>query len=578
MKLSPEQQKSFDESIRKERMPILKSGFGAPAAFAGTLKAPFQVAAAPFHQTKVTPEEQKYGFKPDAGPAGRFGQEIGRQMFVPMGESAAWWKQQLSDPKARATLIDSILGVGPQVLGQTVGTLAGGKVLSAAPEASAKAINASYNPVGVKTRGLQGINEAVAAHGEAAADPAPIRESLDTIKTLANHGHGMPDVVKKMVAYWDGMDKAKTAPGPEGAIEQPSSGLSFADLKKWREALDTKIDWDKVEGGKTAQMDRAVKGLRRAADVEEIKSVYKSGGASEASKYVKAKQNYSRAMNLEKTAGTVGGVVAGTAGVLAGAESVRATGLPYGGWIGGTAGGALGRYLGGKYAPRAMRAVTEAGMPRETMTAAEQAASELKAEKASSVKAAQEFGQPSMSNIDLDAILRRSKLPEAEQAKIRAVIEQNETMRRTRDLPKDPDAPTQEIMARGKAAYEQKYGKPKQSIGFTEAVKGARPGDAFIEQTYQRLQAGEKIPFSEKAGGLENKLQSAYDRGEIKSSADVKRITDQHFKEIGSKATSYSQAPKHNDAIAQAKKELGATADIRKILQRADEIEREGRK
>jgi hypothetical protein len=391
---------------------------------------------------------------------------------------------------------------------QTLGATAEGATMVAAPAAVGKAISSTY---GVKYRGEQLIEKQVAQHADAPVETSAIEGVFDKISDLAKHAHNVPAIVKQVMNSWDSIKNAKAEPAPGGGTIESAApkGITFGDLVKLRRALDTKL-WGEGEI-KSKTMEGLAKKLRHTMDVEEYKTLHRSGTPADVQEYAQGKKFYRRGIKVQQAGRVVGGGVGTVGGILGGAEAARSTGVPYGGWIGGSLGGPVGAYAGRELGGRAATAWVEAGKPSGGMSAGKQAAAEMRAEKASSVKAAQEFGQPSMSHIDLDAILRRSKLPEAEQAKIRAVIEQNETMRRQRDLPKDPDAPTPEIMARGKAAYEQKYGKPKAP-------------------------------------------------------------------EAKAKPSSWTEAPRHNDAIAQAKKELGASADIRAVLKRADEIEREGRK
>jgi hypothetical protein len=69
----------------------------------------------------------------------------------------------------------------------------------------------------------------------------------------------------------------------------------------------------------------------------------------------------------------------------------------------------------------------------------------------------------------------------------------------------------------------------KSSTGFVEAFQGARPGDAFVEQMFNKLKAGDSIPFQDKAGGLENKLWTANKEGRLNSIEDAKEIMLRHY-------------------------------------------------
>jgi hypothetical protein len=82
----------------------------------------------------------------------------------------------------------------------------------------------------------------------------------------------------------------------------------------------------------------------------------------------------------------------------------------------------MGRYLGGKTLPAAVRAITEAGMPKETMTAVEQAASDIKTEHKASVERAKNFGQES----PVEHALRRAGRDPGEAAEIARRVEENQ--------------------------------------------------------------------------------------------------------------------------------------------------------
>jgi N12 class adenine-specific DNA methylase/2'-5' RNA ligase len=62
--------------------------------------------------------------------------------------------------------------------------------------------------------------------------------------------------------------------------------------------------------------------------------------------------------------------------------------------------------------------------------------------------------------------------------------------------------------------------------GSTEAFQSAKGAvsDSFIDGTWDRIREGESIPFSDKPGTVENRIQAARDAGSIKTRADVERI------------------------------------------------------
>lgn len=437
--------------------------------------------------------------------------EAARQAAKRSGEGKAGQALAYGEKSLAGPIVKKAEEAGPgyaKFKPQTLGAVTEGVGTVAIPAAVAKAIGGTY---GAKYRGGQMIERQVTQHAEAPVEPAAVEKVFSEIQDLADHAQDAPAIVRKVMDKWNEIKEGKATPAPGGGEIQGETpkGITFGDLVKLRRALDTKL-WEEGEKKSTSQT-RLAKKLRNVMDVEEYKTLHRAGTPSDVAEYAQGKKLYRRGVRLESSGRVVGGAVGGAAGLFGGAEAVRSTGAPYGGWIGGSLGAPIGGYIGREVGGRAATAYVEAGRPSEGPSPARQAAAEIRSERASSVKAAREFGKAgSMSNLGLENILRRSNIPEAEQAKIRQIIQQNEQMRRTRDLPKDPDAPTSEIMARGKAAYEQKYGKPKA-------------------------------------------------KAEAKSS-------------------SWTEAPRHNDAIAQAKKELGPAADVRSVLKRADEIEREGRK
>lgn len=493
-----------------------RRGAGAAAeAVKGTLEGAGRIATSPFRDVKVTPEEKAAGFQQTDNPIRRYTQEVGRQVLLPAAQAGAFWKQQLSDPQTRATLLDRVLEVAPEAIGTGAGTVLGGKFMEAAGGTAQE-----YNPYGVKTRGIRGIEETVAKHGAAAADEVPIRDVLRQIFDMGEHGHTVPDVVKKINTWFDGLDKAKETPAPGGGtVEAPSQGLSFADLRKIRTALDAKIDWG-ATGGKTTQMDALLKKLRNVADKEEIKSVYRSGGPTDTAKYVRAKQLYSRGKSIERAGRYVGGAVGAGAGIAVGSAIGKEVGHPfYGAGVGASVGGAAGTAVG----TTAARALTEAGMPK-SVPAAEAAMSELKAEQSASVERAQNFGK---GESDVELALRRTGLPEGEQQRIRDIIRQNQEMKRPSPTATktNPEAATPEI--------------------------------------WKRIQRERPELFKKKG----SEMKAAQDEAIAREKAAVQKA----------KGTSYTDTARHNEAIAQAKTEMPGETNFSKIMKRADEIERAGR-
>lgn len=71
--------------------------------------------------------------------------------------------------------------------------------------------------------------------------------------------------------------------------------------------------------------------------------------------------------------------------------------------------------------------------------------------------------------------------------------------------------------------------KEADTTGFKQFFQGARPGDAFAEQAFKKLQSGGTLNFADKAGSLESKLQRASDSGKIKTLEDVKSIMAKHY-------------------------------------------------
>ena len=143
---------------------------------------------------------------------------------------------------------------------------------------------------------------------------------------------------------------------------------------------------------------------------------------------------------------------------------------------------------------------------------------ELKAEQSAGVERAQNFGK---GESDVEMAIRRTNLPESEQAKIREIIRQNQEMRRSPTSSKgNPDAPATEIWKRAKAEYAKGEAKRK---GTTEKA-------------------------SPKYGTKEQPTANT------------------------AEATGW-----HNEALAQAKKELGPAATVSDVLKRAAEIQKRGR-
>jgi hypothetical protein len=280
-------------------------------------------------------------------------------------------------------------------------------------------------------------------------------------------------------------------------------------LRQMREALDQKIDWNAI-GGKDRKMNKMMMDLRRTMDVEEYKTVYRSGGTSEVQKYGVGKKDYARGMKLVRGAEAAGKSIGGAAGALGGAFAAKEAGVAYPWVVGGGIGGAMGRYLGGKTLPAAVRAITEAGMPKETMSAVEQAASEIKTEHKASVERAKNFGQES----PVEHALRRAGRDPGEAAEIARRVEENVQARKARGAPtKDPNRPASEIMEDAKAEYEKKYGKPRPNresemrLRHEEelAREKAKPmGEAHMAQHFEAWQEAQKS-----GGSLSEQLQKA---------------------------------------------------------------------
>jgi len=501
----------YEETFRRE--------VGAAGeALGGLATGAARVATAPFRQASITPEEQKkYGYDPQAGPVGKFGQEIGRQVGMPLAEAAAYYKRMWqADPETRRNMLDGMLQLLPEGIGTGAGTVVGGKAIEAGIPTAAKAIHETPNPFGIKTRAVNAMTEAETTHGMAPADVAPIKGKLDEIFDLQKHGFKLDPIVQQIANYMDEVSKPKVETLPDGTkVETPGKYLTFSDIRKFRQALDQKIDWSEIRGTK---METQLKALRRTLDVEEIKSLYRAGGPQAASRYAKAKGNYRTAMKIEGAGAAVGGTVGTGVGIFGGAEAGRATGVPHAGWVGGAVGGRYGGKLGYKYGTRVMRAITEMGKSRESVSAAQEAAAELRAEPARSQEAARNFGK---GESDVELALRRTGLPEGEQQRIRDIIRQNQEMRPAqRGAKSNPDAPTSEIWKRAKAEYVKGEAKRK---GTTEKA-------------------------SPKYG---TKEQPAANTAE---------------------ATGW-----HNEALAQAKKELGPAATVSDVLKRAAEIQKRGR-
>jgi 2'-5' RNA ligase len=93
-----------------------------------------------------------------------------------------------------------------------------------------------------------------------------------------------------------------------------------------------------------------------------------------------------------------------------------------------------------------------------------------------------------------------------------------------------PQRPTEQAATPEKI---EKVGEPaaeseqKPSVtGLPEAFQSAKGAvsDSFIDQAWQRLQSGKRLLFSDKKGTVENRVQSAFDSGNVKSRDDVERF------------------------------------------------------
>lgn len=69
----------------------------------------------------------------------------------------------------------------------------------------------------------------------------------------------------------------------------------------------------------------------------------------------------------------------------------------------------------------------------------------------------------------------------------------------------------------------------KQDVGFISAMSNVDISGSFVDDAWTKLSSGKKLVFADKKGTLENKIQTAYDNGKIKTKDDIKEIMSQHY-------------------------------------------------
>jgi hypothetical protein len=109
-----------------------------------------------------------------------------------------------------------------------------------------------------------------------------------------------------------------------------------------------------------------------------------------------------------------------------------------------------------------------------------------------------------------------------------------------------PAAATPSVTGTPAQAATNTTGDVKDLLG--GAAQGMRAG--FVDSAWQRISAGKRLPFGDKPGTLESKLQAAADAGLLKSRDDVAALVDQN---VPAKAA--------NPAAQAAKPNLTAPAD-----------------
>lgn len=90
--------------------------------------------------------------------------------------------------------------------------------------------------------------------------------------------------------------------------------------------------------------------------------------------------------------------------------------------------------------------------------------------------------------------------------------------------------------------------------GFTEAFASSKNAvtDSFVDQMFERVQKGKRIPFADRAGTLESKIQAAADAGTIRNREDVAAIVTEHVRPAAARpaaAVPEAGAPRDEAAV-----------------------------
>jgi hypothetical protein len=111
--------------------------------------------------------------------------------------------------------------------------------------------------------------------------------------------------------------------------------------------------------------------------------------------------------------------------------------------------------------------------------------------------------------------------PEAPKAEAQAGPVKRGEGQEPSSLTPPPEAPEE-----AKTAIPSAKAEPSKDLGFMDAFASAEGAitDSFVDSAWNRLNEGKKLLFSERKRTLENKIQQAWDAGNIKSRADIERI------------------------------------------------------